>query len=161
MTVTLQPFPSADLPEWLITHRDAYIGERQRAGDDRAAAERNALQSYERFFPGNRPADGHEVFQVVAEVDRPVGFIWIGPHPNGVDGVLYIWDIEIDEAERGSGYGRAAMLAAEEHARRKGAQALALNVFGFNTKARALYTSLGYETTAIQMRKELTAEPAE
>ena len=31
----------------------------------------------------------------------------------------------------------------------------ALNVFGFNTTARGLYESLGYETTAVQMRKEL------
>lgn len=47
------------------------------------------------------------------------------------------------------------MLLAESHVRSRGGSALALNVFGFNTAARTLYESLGYETTSLQMRKPL------
>ncbi len=38
---------------------------------------------------------------------------------------------------------------------RNGLHALALNVFGQNLVARALYTGLGYHETSVQMRKEL------
>ena len=47
------------------------------------------------------------------------------------------------------------MLLAEDEARGHGATELGLNVFGSNRVARHLYDSLGYETTAVQMRKPL------
>jgi ribosomal protein S18 acetylase RimI-like enzyme len=56
---------------------------------------------------------------------------------------------------RGRGFGRAAMVLAEQEARRGGARRLGLNVFGTNTVARSLYESLGYEITELQMSKEL------
>ncbi len=62
----------------------------------------------------------------------------------------------IDPAHRGRGLGRAAMVLAEEAARSQGASELGLNVFGPNTVARRLYESLGYETTAVNMRKPLS-----
>ena len=39
--------------------------------------------------------------------------------------------------------------------REHGAVTLGLNVFGFNSIARSLYRSLGYEESAVQMRKKL------
>ena len=47
------------------------------------------------------------------------------------------------------------MLLGEEHARSHGARSLGLSVFGFNTGARGLYDSLGYETTSVKMLKKL------
>ena len=47
------------------------------------------------------------------------------------------------------------MRLAEDEARRNGLHAIALNVFGHNAIARALYASLGYRETSVQMRKEL------
>jgi ribosomal protein S18 acetylase RimI-like enzyme len=69
--------------------------------------------------------------------------------------VSFIYDISVDEALRGRGYGRAAIRLAEEEARRNGLHALALSVFGQNVIARAFYESLGYRETSLQMRKEL------
>jgi ribosomal protein S18 acetylase RimI-like enzyme len=69
--------------------------------------------------------------------------------------VAYVFDIAIEEAERGKGLGRATMLAAEEYVRRQGQAEIGLNVFGFNEPARALYESLGYHVVAVQMRKQL------
>jgi hypothetical protein len=48
-----------------------------------------------------------------------------------------------------------AMVLGEEYARAQGAHTLGLSVFGFNTGARGLYESLGYETTSVKMRKKL------
>lgn len=47
------------------------------------------------------------------------------------------------------------MILAGDYARQQGAHTLGLNVFGFNVAARNLYQSIGYEPTAIQMRKRL------
>jgi predicted GNAT family acetyltransferase len=40
-------------------------------------------------------------------------------------------------------------------ARANGARTIGLNVFGRNTVARNLYASLGYEESAVVMRKDL------
>ncbi|QHC66247.1 GNAT family N-acetyltransferase [Rathayibacter sp. VKM Ac-2759] len=154
MTVSLSPLSASALAAWMQAQRAEYITDRIRSGDDEAAATRNADASYEKYFPGGAPAPGHDVL-VILDRERPVGTIWLGPHPSDLDGVFWVWDVQVDAAERGRGVGRAAMLLAEEHVAARGGSALALNVFGFNTAARGLYESLGYETTAVQMRKEL------
>ncbi|WP_346426683.1 GNAT family N-acetyltransferase [Streptomyces sp. YIM 130001] len=61
----------------------------------------------------------------------------------------------IDADQRGQGFGRAAMVLGEEYARAQGAHTLGLSVFGFNTGARGLYESLGYETTSVKLHKRL------
>jgi GNAT superfamily N-acetyltransferase len=66
---------------------------------------------------------------------------------------LWIYDIRIDDARRGRGYGKAAMLFAEGEARRRGYNRVGLNVFGGNAIARNLYLSIGYEENAIFMSK--------
>ena len=71
---------------------------------------------------------------------------------------FWVWEVVVDEQHRGRGLGRAAMLLAEEQARAAGAVELGLNVFGYNTVARALYESLAYETVSMQMRKQLSAQ---
>lgn len=154
MTVTLAPMSPSALPSWMLMQRSAYIADRIRAGDDEGAATRNADASYEKYFLNGSAAPGHDVLDVLEE-GRAVGSLWLGPHPSDLEGVWYVWDVQIDAGERGRGLGRAAMLLAESHVQSRGGSALALNVFGFNTPARALYESLGYETTAVQMRKAL------
>jgi GNAT superfamily N-acetyltransferase len=69
---------------------------------------------------------------------------------------LFVWAIDIREAFRGKGLGRATMIAAERLARDVGANAITLNVFGRNAVARALYKSLGYEFGSIQMFKTIS-----
>jgi ribosomal protein S18 acetylase RimI-like enzyme len=66
---------------------------------------------------------------------------------------MWVWSVALDEEHRGRGLGRAAMLLAEDEARRRGATEIGLNVFGFNDVALGLYRSLGYESVSVQMRK--------
>lgn len=84
MTVTLEPMPAAALAAWMRVERSAYIEDRMRAGDDEAAATRNANASYEKYFPGGSPAAGHDVL-LVSEYGRAVGSLWLGPHPSGLE----------------------------------------------------------------------------
>jgi GNAT superfamily N-acetyltransferase len=85
---------------------------------------------------------------------RPVGVLWVAPHPRR-PAAGWVYDIEVDEDRRGQGFGRAAMLAAEDVARSEGWTAIGLNVFGRNARARALYESLGYTVDSLQMTKVL------
>jgi GNAT superfamily N-acetyltransferase len=54
-----------------------------------------------------------------------------------------------------TGYGRAAMLALEGEAERRGLSGVDLNVWAGNDVARSLYRSLGYVERGIFMRKNL------
>lgn len=86
--------------------------------------------------------------------DQPVGYLWIGPARTDQQR-WWVWDIVINDDQRGRGLGRQAMLLAEELARNQGATTIGLDVFANNVVARRLYTSLKYEETSVQMRKPL------
>src|SRR3984893_5115609 len=115
-----------------------------------------AKRQTETLLPEGRATKGHHFLRVL-EDGRPVGWLWIGPHPDK-QGAAWIYDIEIDEEQRGRGTGRRAMLAAEKLVAAEGASELGLNVFGSNLRAIALYQSLGYATVAIQMYKRLAGD---
>ena len=63
--------------------------------------------------------------------------------------------IEVDDARRGGGLGRALLAAAEQTARKAGYTSIGLNVLGANTVARTLYETSGYVVDAQQMSKSL------
>jgi ribosomal protein S18 acetylase RimI-like enzyme len=107
------------------------------------------------LLPHGLDTPGTWLMRVLDEHGEPVGVLWLGPHRER-DGVLYVYEVEIDEAHRGRGLGRAAMLAAEQLVRESGAHEIGLNVFGFNEPAKRLYDSLGYRVIATQMTKKLT-----
>ena len=75
--------------------------------------------------------------------------------PAGDTGLRVHLCIEIDEAHRGAGYGRALLAAAEDAVRSRGVGAVELNVFGDNARAIRLYKTSGYQVVTQQMRKSL------
>ena len=149
--------PSAEeYARWSAATLDAYVDEIVASGSmSRDAAEQKGRRDDAELLPEGLATPGQLIFRV--EVDeQPVGWLWLAlRNPRAEAGVGFIYDITIDEALRGHGYGRAAMRLAEEKARRNGLHALALNVFGQNAIARGLYSSLGYRETSVQMRKDL------
>lgn len=113
-----------------------------------------ASEQLPRLLPdGRNTADTWVLIIEDAGGDR-VGTIWIGPHPDN-ENSAYVWDINIDEGRRGKGFGRAAMLAAEQLAADNGRTEIGLNVFGFKERALRLYTSLGYRVISTTMTKTL------
>ena len=77
-----------------------------------------------------------------------------GLHPDEADAVFGL-DIEIDEARRHQGLGRAAIEEAEKILRAAGVKRVELTVLGFNDHARHLYESLGFTLISAQMGKDL------
>ena len=106
----------------------------------------------DQLFPGGQPSPDQFVFVVEADGEI-VGEFWFAERATSFGRCLWIYDIRIDEAYRGRGYGRAAMLLAEAEARQRGYSRIGLNVFGDNQIARSLYQSLEYEENAILMSK--------
>ncbi|TFD67358.1 GNAT family N-acetyltransferase [Cryobacterium gelidum] len=156
MSVKLNSMPNDRLGSWIMNSSKTYELSRRKAGDSAEVAAEKARTSFETSFPEGSPALGHRVYDIVAteteSAAEVVGFLWIAPLTEGSD-AWWVFDIAVDEHHRGAGYGRAAMQLAEKAASENGAATLGLNVFGYNTVARGLYDSLGYETTAVQMRK--------
>jgi ribosomal protein S18 acetylase RimI-like enzyme len=132
-----------------------YIEQRIASGENPDEARRIAGLQTKEHFPDGRPAPGQLLYRVLDDEASAVGSLWIGPRTPENAEAYWVWDVEIDEAARGNGFGRAAMVLAEEAARAEGATELGLNVFGHNTVARSLYESMGYQTAAVNMRKRL------
>jgi ribosomal protein S18 acetylase RimI-like enzyme len=142
---------TAWLPKMLEDYGQAMIDD---AGVPPEGAKAKAAADIEQLFPGQRPSDDQLVFVIDADGEA-VGELWLAAREDFDGPTLFIYDIHVDEAQRGHGHAKAAMLLAEEEARRRGIGRLALNVFGRNTVARRLYQSLGYEENAVAMSKSL------
>jgi len=155
MTVTLQRILTSDFPAWIDQSCAEYVGDLLTQGRSQEEARRIAVESMARSFPDGTQSPGHEVFHVMNEADEAVGYLWIGQDVTTDPGAWWVWDVVINADQRGQGFGRTAMLLGEEYARAQGAHSLGLSVFGFNTGARGLYESLGYETTSVKMLKKL------
>jgi GNAT superfamily N-acetyltransferase len=145
-----------EFARWLPGARDRYATEiaRSGSGSDEGAARRKAIEDTERLFPGGRPSPDQFVFVVEADGET-VGEFWFAESATSLGLCLWIYDIRIDEACRGRGYGRAVLLLGEAEARRRGYNRIGLNVAGGNEIARNLYRALDYEENAIFMSKAL------
>jgi ribosomal protein S18 acetylase RimI-like enzyme len=89
-----------------------------------------------------------------AEQDGAVGYAWLALAGAEVDRA-WIYDISIDEEQRGKGYGRALLNGLEQAAHEHGCSSIALNVFAGNDIAQRLYERAGFRLTSIQMAKPL------
>ncbi len=152
--VTLESKTPDELASWLPGKKEEYVAERMKAGESAEVAHRMCETQFAELFPDWSPAEGQFVMNVVAD-GAPVGTLWMGRPFSGDVNTWFIFDIEIAEHAQGRGFGRAAMLAAEDWTREHGGSRVALNVFGPNVIARSLCDSLGYEVQAIAMYKDV------
>ncbi|WP_010097519.1 GNAT family N-acetyltransferase [Ornithinibacillus scapharcae] len=84
-----------------------------------------------------------------------IGILWVYIQDKNQEKQAYIYDIELDEDQRGKGLGKATMLALEEYAKSENIKQIRLHVFAHNQRAIALYKKMGYEMTNHQMLKRL------
>jgi len=156
-TVTLRPMTEAEFAEFRAATARAFADELVAMGGWSAeeALER-ALQGGAELLPQGRETPGMLLLTAVLDDGTPVGTLWLGlTHPRGVPDCAFVYDIEVAEAHRGGGLGRALLAAGEDVVRSHGVPAVELNVFGDNTRAINLYASSGYRVVSQQMRKDL------
>jgi ribosomal protein S18 acetylase RimI-like enzyme len=152
----LRPLTQDEFEQWLPHAEAGYARQIVESGSmpAAAAAEKARIDTTARFSSG-LGSPGQVLLRLVAG-DQPVGWLWLNVPAIGYDPLMaWVNVIEVDAQYRGRGYGRAAMLLAEDEARARGMTSLGLNVHGQNTVARSLYDSLGYEVMTQQMRKPL------
>jgi len=155
--IRLIPMLESELDNYLEKSIPNYAEENVKAG---YWSETEALEKSRKVFnnllPEGVKSKDQYLFQVEdAKTNERVGVIWLNartdvPRPSG-----FIYDIEIDEAFRGKGYGKQTMLAIEEKARELGLKSIGLHVFFHNAVAKGLYQKIGYEVKSMNMVKEL------
>jgi len=154
--VTLRPMTPEAWERWHAASIRAYAADKVRVGAWPAEeAEGTSAAEFASLLPAGQATAGHEFLSIVSDAGEIVGTLWFGPLREAGGGTVFIYDIEVDEAFRGQGHGRGALLALEPLARDLGYDAIGLHVFGDNDVARNLYRSAGYVETDVNMRKSL------
>jgi GNAT superfamily N-acetyltransferase len=161
VALQLRPMGDEEFAAWVPLLREEYARDLIRdygMSADRARAK--AVAEIELPLPGGHWPPGHSVF--VIEVDgEPVGHLWLVERRDAYEPSLIVYDIDVDEPYRGRGYGKAAMVFAEEEARRRGLTRIALTVGARNDVARNLYRRLGFDENELAMSKRIDAGPGD
>lgn len=151
-TVRLRPLREDEFEAWASAHTLGYAeGMIAFADIPREHAEAKAARDVAAVLPHGVATEGAHLWVVEDERGEPVGSVFLGVREGGA----WLYDITIDEAARGRGFGRAAMLALEAEVEALGYAEVGLNVWGGNDTARSLYRSLGYAEVSVGMKKRL------
>ncbi|WP_030551821.1 GNAT family N-acetyltransferase [Streptomyces exfoliatus] len=153
--VEVRPMTEAEYVGWEVRAREQFAQSWIDRGVPAEQARAKAEGSHRRFLPEGLATPGVAIHVVVRD-GRPAGHLWTGRmelEPGRW--AAFVYNIEVEEEQRGHGYGRALMLLAERVAREAGDTLLGLHVFAGNTPAIRLYESLGYRTTHVNSAKEL------
>ena len=159
--VRLRAMTQAEYDEWVPRTIEAYAADHKRNGTWPAGQELDmARKQFALLLPDGPNTASHHLLVGTADGER-VGllWLWIDAPDAGSTSSAFVYDVEVEEAKRGKGFGRSLMLAAEDFAREHNATAIKLHVFGDNAVAIRLYEALGYQPTSISMAKPLTAPP--
>ena len=155
--ISVRPMTQAEYDEWQAAIAEEFAAEQVAAGRWAAdGAVQRALDENAQALPEGLMTPRMLILRAIGEDGLPVGRAWVGlDHPRGAPDTAFLYDIEVAASYRGSGLGRALLVAVEAAVREAGVGALELNVFGRNVTAVRLYESSGYTVTTQQMRKEL------
>jgi ribosomal protein S18 acetylase RimI-like enzyme len=148
-----------EFESWLPWIRAEYArGMSEHGGLPERIASEKAAADIAGLFPDGHASPDQSVFVIEADGMR-VGELWVTTRSDGTHpAALWVFHVHVEEAHRGLGYGKAAMVLAEDEARRRGLDRVSLNVFGGNRIARRLYRSLGYDEAAVVMSKVVSEQ---
>jgi ribosomal protein S18 acetylase RimI-like enzyme len=154
VTPVIRPLREDEYDAFIERGLAFYVEDMVRAGVDRDVAQAKADKDFPLLLPEGLATPGHSLY-AIEDDGRFAGYLWLCDRDGELGHSLFVYAVEIDEAFRGRGLGRAAMVFAEEESRRLGIAKIALNVFGGNAVARGLYLSLGYAESAVHMEKHV------
>jgi ribosomal protein S18 acetylase RimI-like enzyme len=153
----LDPMTQGEFDEYLSTAVDEYVRTTARAVSRPVEdVEERARKDFEELLPrGLESANQHLFTARLATAGAPVGMVWIGMTERPSGWSAYIYDISVRADSRGQGIGRKLLEAVEAKSLELGASRIGLNVWGYNTVARSLYESSGFQLGGIGMYKIL------
>lgn len=155
MSLTLEPMSAAQHAPWMEHVMGWYAQGKVDAGTwpEEGALERALRENAEQLPQGvDTP---HNDFFVGSVDGREVGYLWLHTDWEQSSLSTVIQAIEVLEGERGRGFGRELVEAAEGWCADHSIATLRLHVFGRNTVAIDLYESAGFETTDVLMSKTI------
>lgn len=151
----LVPMTRSEYDEYLKHLIPDYAADNVRAGywDESEALEKSRRQ-IESLLPQGLQTKDHYIYSLY-DGDQKVGMIWLKAEVDRPVKSGFIFDVTVDEQFRGRGYGKQIMALIEEKARELELNSIGLHVFGYNTVAKQLYESVGYDVTSFNMVKKL------
>ncbi|MEU0130252.1 GNAT family N-acetyltransferase [Streptomyces sp. NPDC006289] len=153
--VTGRPMTEPEFAEWAVTSVETYARSWAERGVTDEQARYKAEADHGRLLPDGLATPGM-YFHVLVSDEAVVGHVWVARHRTPEDeDIGYVFDVEVREAHRGRGFGRALMHLAEDITLDAALDRLGLHVFASNTPALRLYESLGYVTTRYNLAKAL------
>jgi len=157
-TVRLRPMTDYEFALFRTRAIRDYAADKVKAGEwATERSERLAEAQTDRLLPEGPRTPGMLLLMAETDQDGPVGYAWLavaGPELARA----WIYDIAIDEEQRGKGYGRALLNGLEQAAHEHGCGSIGLNVFAGNDVARRLYERAGFHLTSMTMAKPLGPE---
>jgi ribosomal protein S18 acetylase RimI-like enzyme len=135
----------------------AYARDNAAAGrwpSDEALARSRA--EFDRLLPQGFATPNHFIYEIQDDAGgTTVGFLWFAVVGETGTRSGYVYNVQVKPEFRRRGHARAAFAALERIAAEAGLANIGLHVFGHNPGAQALYASLGYRVTGINMLKPL------
>jgi ribosomal protein S18 acetylase RimI-like enzyme len=115
-----------------------------------------SYQDFDQSLPQGLATPDNYLYEIGDETTgATVGILWFAVVvKNGLKSA-FVYDVEVKAEFRRQGHARAAFTALEPQVRALGLSGIGLHVFGHNPGARALYDSLGYAITGVNMLKNL------
>jgi ribosomal protein S18 acetylase RimI-like enzyme len=152
----------AEFEKFLSDAIEEYAQEHVAAGNWHADdAVRLSKEEHDRLLPNGVSSPDQYLYSILnTDTGSNVGLIWFAVRQDGLKRYAFIFNIHLDEDQRGKGYGKQAMLAIEEKVKALSLDTISLHVFGHNQVARALYEKIGYEVTNVLMSKKLSHDAA-
>lgn len=151
--IQLDPMSDSEYEQFAAESVRGYAEEKAQAGTwSREEALDRAQEEFDLLLPQGVASPDNYLFTVRdARSQQSVGRLWFAMRGELGRREAYVYEVAVDESHRGKGYGRAAMVACVEEARKVGANSVGLHVFGGNKIARSLYTSLGFAEVGVMM----------
>lgn len=147
--MNLRPMTDREFAAYMSRMMPTYAAEGARAtGMSSEEALAFAQRQLAALLPDGVRTSGHDFLVVEASPGEGVGVLWAAVQGDGDARHLFLYDIAIDEEQRGHGYGSDALEALAETARVRGLGRIVLHVFEHNAGAIRLYERLGYQTVS-------------
>ncbi len=159
MTI-LAPMRAAFYPNFAEQLAIDYAEENVTAGLWQAdTALERARSSTQNALPQGIDTPDQYLFEIKTEENgETAGYLWFSNVERYGVRSAFVYELTVFPQFRRQGHAAAAFRLMEERLQEQGCAAIELNVFASNPGAQALYASLGYVTTKMNMRKPLNAD---
>ena len=140
----------------------AYAADKVASGhwQESEALERSRREHVQLLPQGLATPDNHLYTVREPATQAAVGVLWIAVQDRAGQRIAYVFDVGIEPEHQRRGHATRAFMALEDVVRSLGLCGVALHVFGHNVAAQALYASLGYRPTNINMFKAVASKEA-